>query len=111
MQFDTVINSKKIEGLPSFAPPPQQYGQYSQNVMADYGYEANRAFRPQQPYANMMVQQQAYGNAPGMAMGQMSYDPFSNVGYFPQQQISYAQPTTANLRNWALDAENKSYHN
>lgn len=59
----------------------------------------------------MMVQQQSYGVAPGMAMAHMSYDPFSNVGYFPQQQISYAQPTTANLRNWALDAENKSYHN
>lgn len=110
--FDTVINSKKTEDVPLL--PSQQYQQpnlFSYNNMNAMAYN-NAAYNMNQ-YANyrttnaiaMPQQQMSYGGA--MQMQQMSYDPFSNVGYIAPQQASYSQP--AQLRNWAMDAENRSY--
>jgi hypothetical protein len=41
-------------------------------------------------------------------MQQMSFDPFSNVGYGQPQMSS--QPVQPAYNNWALDAGNRSYN-
>ncbi len=41
-------------------------------------------------------------------MQQMSFDPFSNVGYGQPQMSS--QPVQSAYNNWALDAGNRSYN-
>lgn len=71
----------------------------------------------------MMAQPMVYGGT-GVAYGygnsaqymvqqqQMSYDPFSNVGYVQQSSAPQMQMQVQNARlnNWALDARNMSYN-
>lgn len=105
VQFDTVINSKKTLDLPSSVPAPVSV-QYAQSVGNNtFAYQAYQA----QPvaYGYGVPQQQAFGG--GMVqMQQMSFDPFSNVGYGQAQMSS--QPVQPSYNNWALDAGNRSYN-